>query len=158
MACAGGWFVGCAQEQPAGSEEVKIPWEVQHIWHSIKQECKLWRNTTVNVWVNVTAWVQLDTKRHLPGSGAVAAPEAHTCWFGQPAQASALPASSLFVPGQSVILGVFNILGLLLVNFYKYTSLCISKQLTPIWDCSHHSETKLFYFFLTIIIWILKHN
>lgn len=40
----------------------------------------------------------------LPGSGALVAPEAQTCWFGHPAQADAFPASSLLVPGQSKII------------------------------------------------------
>lgn len=39
---------------------------------------------------------------YLPGSGALAAPDAHIVWLGHPAQADTFPAVSLCVPGQSV--------------------------------------------------------
>ena len=38
----------------------------------------------------------------IAGSGTLGAPDEQICWFGQPAQAEVLPASSLCVPGQSV--------------------------------------------------------
>jgi len=37
----------------------------------------------------------------IPGSGALAAPDAHIFWFGHPWHDEDLPACSLFVPGQS---------------------------------------------------------
>lgn len=40
-------------------------------------------------------------RKALPGSGALVAPEAHSCWLGQPWHDADFPASSLDVPGQS---------------------------------------------------------
>lgn len=38
----------------------------------------------------------------IDGSGTFVTPDEQICWFGQPAQEEAFPASSLCVPGQSV--------------------------------------------------------
>lgn len=46
-------------------------------------------------------WSNRSLTSCIPGSGPLVAPDEHICWFGQPAQADALPASSLWVPGQS---------------------------------------------------------
>lgn len=52
-------------------------------------------------------WLNLSFTNWIPGSGPLGA-EAQICWFGQPAHAVALPASSLCVPGQSKICAVDN--------------------------------------------------
>lgn len=46
----------------------------------------------------------------MPGSGPFVSPDAHILWLGQPAHAEALPASSLCVPGQSVVNDLCNTL------------------------------------------------
>lgn len=75
----------------------------------------------------------------IPGSTTAAAPDEQTVWLGQPAQASTLPAASLWVPGQcsaalagtsagAVAVVVLMVVGLFLSNeseVVKYVLFCL---------------------------------